>query len=178
MKNEKVKLIITILITLVIIITIFVPFEQWIFRFKTPEDALKFNYTAKVKEILAKVEIGENYAYISYINKNNQPTGSCLHKDNRGWISPIKQMIIVNKTKTSFDYIINNYVQDTKNLLVITNFSEEKEGLFISISDNIETDFKKVTYMYNGYYYMVWVGLITEYPKDYKIYIDGEVVEL
>lgn len=151
--KSKVKKVILLIATstLICLISIF-PFEQWIFRFSTPEEALKFDYTSRVKKVLAKVE-NDNYAYVSYIDKSGEWTSKYLRKDNRGWISPIKKIVLSNKGKHEKDYFVTSYIERREYLLVVYSSSFlNKEEVVKSVSDSIGTHFENVTYEYNGVY--------------------------
>lgn len=174
--NRRTSIIITI-ISIIAIVVFFVPFEQWIFRFDTPEDALKFDYTAKVKNIINKIEI-ENFALITYVRKDGGIEDKYLAKDERGWKTSRRKYVLANKSKIAFNYIIAGYPEGKENLLIISSGSNEKENVLKEVSDSINTNFQTASYEYNGIYYTDWIGVIKKYPKDYKLYIDDEVIEL
>lgn len=174
-KNRK---IVFIMIIIVLLCSIFIiPYEQWIFRFETPEEALRFDYTAKVKKIIAKVEM-DDYAYISYVDRKGDWVEKYLCKDERGWIPPIKKVVLSNKFKHTFEYSIISYIEGKEYLLEIGSSSIDKEKVINNVSDSIGTEFKEISYEYNGVYCKKWIGVVKEYPKDYKIYLDSEEISL
>lgn len=175
MNNKKSWIIILIIIATIFIIS-FVPFEQWIFRFDTPEEALKFNFADRVEVVVSKVEV-DNFAYITYVDKSGSLKGRYIEKDDRGWISPIKKIVISNKLKLTNEYRIRNYIEGKQNLIIISNGTIEKNKLIQKVSDSIGTKFKEESYEYNGTYHKKWIGIVKEYPEDYKIYLDEEKVE-
>lgn len=176
-KKENLKMIIIIAIIAICFICA-VPYEQLVFRFETPEKALKFNYIDGVKHIIAKVEI-EGYAYITYVDRKGEWIGDYVIKDKRGWISPIKQIVSSNKSKRKMgEYSIISYKVNGQYLLVIDSTSTDQERLIRNISDSLKTKFEFVRYKYNDIYGKQWIGTIKEYPEDYKIYLDTEVISL
>ncbi|MCI9038467.1 MAG: hypothetical protein HFJ29_01070 [Clostridia bacterium] len=174
--NRKTSIIITI-ISIIAIVVFFVPFEQWIFRFDTPEEALKFDYTAKVKNIIHKIEI-EDFALIIYESKDGGTEEKYLVKDERGWKTSRRKYVFANKSKITLEYSVIGYHERGKNLLIIEGGTLDKEESIKSVSDNINTNFQSVFYEYDGVYHAEWVGVIEEYPREYKLYIDDEVIEL
>lgn len=175
MSNKKLYIIIFIIIVIAIIMP-FVPFERWIFRFNTAEEALKFDYTQRVEKVISTLE-HDDFAYITYVNKSGTLQGRYVEKDNRGWISPIKKMILSNGLKLTSEYRIRSYPENNKNLIIISDGSKEKERLVQNVSDSIGTEFIENSYEYDGVYHKNWMGIIDKYPEDYKIYLDEEVVE-
>ncbi len=174
--KKKASIIITV-ISIIFIVLVFVPFEQWIFRFDTPEEALRFDYTAKVKNIISKIEI-EDFALIVYQKKDGEIEDKYLVKDERGWKTSRRKFILANKGKVSFNYIIAGYPESGKNLLIISSGSNEQREVIKEVTDNINTNFQSASYEYNGIYYTDWIGVIEKYPKDYKLYLDDEIIEL
>lgn len=176
-KKENLKMIIIIVIISICSICI-VPYEQLVFRFETPEKALKFNYINRVKYIITKVEIGD-YAYITYINQKGEWTGDYVFKDKRGWVPPIKQIVSSNKFNRKIgEYSIISYKVNGQYLLVVDNTSIDKERIITNISDSLKTKFEFISYKYNDIYGKQWIGIIKEYPEDYKIYLDTEIISL
>lgn len=187
MKNKSYKRLIIIVCAIVILVFLFVPFEQFIFRFDTPEAAMKFDYREGVKEIVATVENGD-YAKVTYVDRGRELGTKCLVRDKRGWISPIKQISIPNKFKTtydySFDYSIVGYYKKGKNLLIVDSYKYIGEyevpeiELLDNVYDSIGTEFVMEEYIYDEICYRTWLGIIDKYPEDYKIYLDGEEIEI
>lgn len=175
--NKKVKIIMGTCIVLAVILFIWLfPFEQFL-RFETAEEALKFDDTANVKNIIKKIELG-NFSYIVYEKENKAIETECLVKDGTGWRTSKNRYYIANRANVEFNYSIFSYHQREENLILIASESSQKENFIKNVSDNINTEFKSNSYEYKGVYYTDWIGVIKKYPKDYKIYIDDKIVEL
>ena len=183
MKKKNYKGLIIRVCAIVLLVLLFVPFEQFIFRFDTPEAAMKFDYREGVKEIVATVENGD-YANVTYVDRGRELGTKCLVRDKRGWISPIKQISIPNKFKITFDYSIVGYYKKGKNILIVNSskyigeYEVPDNELIDNIYDSIGTEFVVEDFVYSKTHYRVWLGIIDKYPEDYKIYLDGEEIEI
>lgn len=147
------------------------------FRFETPEKALKFDYTAKVKNIMYKIEI-EDFAFIIYEKRDGQLADEYLTRDKMGWKTSIRRFVLANKFKMTFNYSIIGHYEMGKNLLIISSWGLEEDDIIKNVSDSLKTNFESVSYEYNGIYYTNWIGIIEKYPEDYQIYLDEEAVKL
>ncbi len=177
MTKKRKILIILIGIFILIIALLVVPFEQWLFRFETPEEALKFDYTAKVEKIIQKIEL-DDISLVIFENKEGNIRSKHLVKDDRGWKTSLRKFEYSNKSKITFTYSINSYPEGNRNIMIITSGALKKEQLVKSVSDNNNTHFESKNYEYNGVYYADWVGIINEYPENYILYVDGTAVKI
>lgn len=179
--NKWTKAIIRFLSVIILLVLVYMPIEQWIFRFETPEEALCFDYTAKAKKIIRKLET-KDVALITYEKRDGTLEQKYLGRDDRGWKTPIRRFIRANKFKTSFYYSIVSYPEKDKSVLIISSSSIDEENVIKKVSDSIGTDFQSDSYERRGnqftFYGKDWIGIVEKYPKDYKIYLNDETIEL
>ena len=160
---------------LLITILCFVPFENWVYSFKSAEDVYKYYYFSEEKAEL--VIEGEQSDFVVG-RKNEVSTFLIVPKTADGWkigISLNDKRIVekffngitvhINQYKNTNDYFITVFDINGGEL----NISDDYNTKFFSLEDNSE---------FLGKTFVTYYAHISDFNPQYSVTVNGEKIEL
>lgn len=143
--------------------------------YSTPEEALIKKEKLTDNEFITILK-DKDYAVGIYKEKSST-TNRYLQKTDNGWKMLYNNIFFYQDIKQLNDYTICHHQKDGKHLIYI--FTIDTEGMVKTPIDNINSNFKSFKQEeIQGTFILHWFLVLDELPKDYKVILNGESIEL
>lgn len=177
--KRKHTILLAFTILIVYLSSFFIPFENYIVNFESPEKAFKYRY---FNTNIIRVVEEENCAFIFYGEDGSSVSFAGFEKKEGRWKVP--NQVGTYKEKS---YIVGHYFVDTievqrdrKKMIIISDGNLQKPESNMKIGDNYNSQFTSFycKYKYADYYTVFYYTVIDSSLQNYCLDIDGKVITI